>query len=179
MTATSPVVHARDALGASSASSARGVPSVRSLLAPRLAAAVLAALAVASLVYWGLRMTGVVTAGVHGNAANARLPEAADPDRVARLLAAPVARPAEGAVLPLSGRLQLVGVAAGVSGRGTALISVDGQAARPYPVGAVVAEGLVLQSVQGRKAQLGPAAKGPATTVLELPPLPSLPPLSR
>jgi general secretion pathway protein C len=63
-------------------------------------------------------------------------------------------------------------VAAGTSGRGAALIAVDGLSARPYSVGMPVGEGLVLQSVQGRRAQLGPALQGPTTVVLELPPLP-------
>ncbi len=75
-------------------------------------------------------------------------------------------------MVPAGIPLQLTGVAAGTSGRGAALISVDGRPARPYAVGMAVGDGLVLQSVQGRRAQLGPALQGPSTVVLELPPLP-------
>jgi general secretion pathway protein C len=68
-------------------------------------------------------------------------------------------------------------VAAGAhSGGGAAVIAVDGKPARPYRVGSTIEEGLVLQSVRGRQAMLGPAA-GPALVTLELPPLPVLPTL--
>jgi general secretion pathway protein C len=144
-----------------------------SRFAPRLAAGLFAAAAAASLSYWVLqiadsRMAASVGAGP---AAGARLPEPAAPERVARLLVAPSARP-EAAAAPAGSQLQLTGVAAGTSGRGAALIAVDGLPARPYSVGMPVGEGLVLQSVQGRRAQLGPALQGPSTVVLELPPLP-------
>jgi general secretion pathway protein C len=145
-----------------------------SRFAPRLAAGLLAAAAAASLSYWVLQIADsrMAAAGEASPAAGARLPEPAAPERVARLLAAPSARP-EAAVAALAGsQLQLTGVAAGTSGRGAALIAVDGLPARPYSVGMPVGEGLVLQSVQGRRAQLGPALQGPSTVVLELPPLP-------
>jgi general secretion pathway protein C len=100
------------------------------------------------------------------------LPEAADPAVVARALGAASSpegvRPGQ---QPVPSRLVLSGVAAGTSGRGTAIIAVDGAPPRAYPVGTRVAEGLVLQSVQGRRAQLGPGLGQPATVVLELPPL--------
>ncbi len=140
--------------------------------APRLAALVLAAAAAASLVYWGLQISATRSSSGADLAAPARLPEAAAPEQVARLLAAPATR-AEGKPAASPGsRLQLTGVAAGVSGRGAAILSIDGGPPRPFAVGTPVAEGLVLQSVQGRRAQLGPDRQGPATVVLELPPLP-------
>jgi len=52
---------------------------------------------------------------------------------------------------------------------GAALIAVDGKPAKPYRVGAVVADGLVLQSTQGRRVNLGASMDGPQTLVLELP----------
>jgi general secretion pathway protein C len=146
----------------------------RSRLPPRLAAGLLAAAAAASLVYWALQIAdsrrAASVATVPANAA--RLPEVAEPERIARLLAATSARTGASAAAPAGSPLQLTGVAAGTSGRGAALISVDGRPARPFAVGMAVGEGLVLQSVQGRRALLGPALQGPSTVTLELPPLP-------
>jgi general secretion pathway protein C len=69
----------------------------------------------------------------------------------------------------LASRFQLQGVMAGGPDAGAALISVDGKPAKPYRVGAVVADGLLLQSAQGRRVSLGSAMVGPQTLVLELP----------
>ena len=75
--------------------------------------------------------------------------------------AGPVAAPA------LASRFQLVGVIAGGPTQGAALIAVDGKPAKPFRVGAPVAEGLVLQSVQGRRVALGPGGDAAATLTLE------------
>lgn len=92
---------------------------------------------------------------------------------MARLLgASPVA--ASGSAQPaasLASRFNLLGVVAARSHRGAALIAVDGKPARPYRVGATIDEGLVLQSVQGRRAVLAATAGGPAVLTLELPPV--------
>jgi general secretion pathway protein C len=83
----------------------------------------------------------------------------------AAALAAPMA------VASLASRFQLVGVVAGAtSGRGAAVISVDGRPARPFRVGTQVDEGVVLQSVRGRQAVLAPVS-GSEVVTLELPPL--------
>jgi general secretion pathway protein C len=90
---------------------------------------------------------------------------------VARLLGAtpaaagagPVAAPAQ------STRFALVGVVSARSKGGAALIATDGKPAKPYRVGAVVEEGLVLQSVAPRRATLGPTSGGPAAFTLEMP----------
>ena len=50
-----------------------------------------------------------------------------------------------------------------------ALIAVDGQPAKPFRVGAVVDEGLVLQSLHPRQARLGASVDGPATLTLDMP----------
>ena len=60
---------------------------------------------------------------------------------------------------------------AGNSRRGAALIAIDGKPARPYRVGGVLEEGLVLQAVEGRRAVLAASAEGPALLTLELPAL--------
>lgn len=134
----------------------------------------LSALAAASVVYWGLKLGGSGS-GVAARVPPPRQVAAVDPAAIARLLgstpmasaaAAPAAMPS------LASRLQLVGVVAGVrSGGGAAVISVDGKPARPYRVGASIEEGLVLQSVQGRRAVLAAQADGQSLLTLELPPV--------
>jgi general secretion pathway protein C len=78
--------------------------------------------------------------------------------------------PVQAAAAPtLASRFQLQGVMTGGPDAGAALISVDGKPAKPYRVGAVVADGLVLQLAQGRRISLGVAIDGPQALVLELP----------
>jgi len=126
-------------------------------------------LAAGCAVFWGLKLPAVSTgAPVAPVAAGPAVP--ADPAAVARLLGAtpaaagagPVAAPAQ------STRFALVGVSARSKG-GAALIATDGKPAKPYRVGAVVEEGLVLQSVAPRRATLGPTSGGPAAFTLEMP----------
>ncbi len=69
----------------------------------------------------------------------------------------------------MASRFQLQGVMAGGPHAGAALIAVDGKPAKPYRVGALVADRLVLQMVEERRITLGPAMDGPQTLVLELP----------
>jgi general secretion pathway protein C len=128
------------------------------------------ALAAGSAVFWGLKLSGR-QASVNVPVPPARQVAAVDPAAIARLLgSAPTATAAVPApALSLASRFQLVGVAAAASsGAGAAVISVDGKPARPYRVGSVIEDGVVLQSVRGRQAVL---ANGPTQVVLELPPL--------
>lgn len=86
---------------------------------------------------------------------------------MARLLGArslTVAQPQQG-----SPDLQLSGVIAHPDGHGIALIGPPGQPAHSYVVGSAVREGLWLQSVGTRKAELGADKQGGARQVLELP----------
>jgi general secretion pathway protein C len=128
------------------------------------------ALAAASAVYWGLALAGRPSS-VNAPAAPARPVPAPDPLAIARVLGGTPSAAVAAAPLPtLASRLQLVGVAAGErSGCGAAVISLDGKPARPYRVGTMIEEGLVLQSVHGRQATLGARADGPPRLTLELP----------
>ena len=72
---------------------------------------------------------------------------------------------------PLANRYVLVGVVADQDRGGAALIAVDGKPPKAVRVGAAVDDGLVLQSVVGRRAVLAANAKAPAAVTLELPPL--------
>jgi len=128
------------------------------------------ALVAGSAVFWGLRMSAR-SAAAPAVAAATRPPPAADPAAVARLLGATPAAAAAPAAPALASRLVLVGVVAGAaSQQGVALIAVDGKPAKPFRVGATIDEGVVLQSVQGRRAALAQGAAGPVVLTLELPP---------
>jgi general secretion pathway protein C len=118
-----------------------------------------------SAVTWGLRWSATGAAPSNASTAAQGLPEV-DVSAAARTLgAAPVAAAAP----TLASRFQLQGVMAGGPNAGAALMAVDGKAAKPFRVGAVVTDGLVLQSVQGRRVTLGAAMDGPQSLVLELP----------
>jgi hypothetical protein len=75
---------------------------------------------------------------------------------------------AEPAAPSLVSRLALLGIAK----RGkefSALIAVDGQAAKPFAKGAEVLPGLVLQSVNLQQAHLGASLGGPVQLSLDMP----------
>lgn len=135
----------------------------------RVAAFALWALAAGSAAYWLLKFVArpappALAPGV------ARASTAVDPLAVARVLGAnPVAAAAAVAQAPQATRFSLVGVVARASGSGAALISVDGKPPKHYRVGSAVDEGLMVQSVQARKAVLAATARGPALVTLELP----------
>ncbi len=134
---------------------------------PRAGTFVVWALAAASVAYWGLRFSSA-PAGPLAVPAVSAMATASDPAAVARLLGAGVAATSQAAP-SLASRFSLVGVAAGNSSRGAALIAIDGKPAKPFRVGAVVEEGLVLQSVAPRRAVLGSGVDGPVSLTLEIP----------
>jgi general secretion pathway protein C len=129
---------------------------------------VLWALVAASAAYWGLKLAAGGPDAT-GLAATALQSSAADPAAVARVLGASAASGAMPLAPSLSSRFSLVGVVAGRSHQGAALIAVDGKPAKPFRVGSAVAEGLVLQSVEPRRAMLGASTAAPAALTLELP----------
>ena len=136
----------------------------------RLGTLALWALAGASVVYWGLRLS----ARPVGLTVPVVAPAAVAPD--AQAMACLLGVPAAGAAAArapaasLTSRFALIGVLAGrSSGGGAALIAVDGQPAKPFRVGAAVDEGLVLQSLDPRQARLGASVDGPATLTLDMP----------
>ena len=93
--------------------------------------------------------------------------ETLDSQTVARALGAQtqIAQPAP----TLASRFQLVGVLNGDADTGVALISVDGKPAKPFRIGKPVADGLVVQSTQAKRVQLGATMDSPSTLSLELP----------
>lgn len=149
----------------------RMVTNTHSKWGVRLGTLALWALAGASVVYWGLRLSarpvGLAVPAV------APAPVAPDAHAMARLLGVPAATDAVAGRAPvasLASRFALIGVLAGrSSGGGAALIAVDGKLAKPFRVGAAVDEGLVLQSLDPRQARLGASVDGPATLTLDMP----------
>jgi len=131
-------------------------------------------LAVGSAVYWVLQVAAT-PAGAPMAPPVLRSPPPPDVAAVARLLGGDPASsaPQAGAPPTLASRFVLQGIVASPSGGGAALIAVDGRPPRPFRVGTAVAEGLVLQSLQGRQAVLGEQRGGPPTLTLELPARPS------
>ena len=126
------------------------------------------ALAAASCVFWGLKISsGSGTPSAVPVAAPA--PPGTDPLVVSRLLGAveqgPQAQPA------VASRFSLVGVLGGTRGGGAALISIDGKPAQPFRVGSPIEEGLVLKSASRRQVTLAATPGGPVTITLTMPPL--------
>ena len=145
------------------------VTNIHSPWGLRLATLALWALAGASAVYWGLRLSAPSSASTAPAVAPA--PVAMDALALARLLGAAPAAPGVAApVAPTASRFTLIGVLSGrSSGGGAALIAVDGKPAKPFRVGAAVDDGLVLQALGPRQAQLGASMGGPATVTLDMP----------
>ncbi len=139
---------------------------------PRLSAFGVGLLLAGSGVFWVLRWPASASAPALPVADSAEEMPAADAPAMARLLGA-AATASDTATAPAapdaSSRFRLMGVVALGAGKGVALLSIDGQAARPYRVGSQLEAGWVLQSVQARSVALGPDASGPVGLRLELP----------
>ena len=103
--------------------------------------------------------------------AAAPAPVQARPAEIAKWLGAAEASSAEPVV---SARYVLLGVIA-QGRRGVALLAVDGLPPKPYLVGSLIHEGLVLKAVGPRHAELAADRRGPVLTRLELPAPPELP----
>ena len=128
----------------------------------RLITLVLWALAAASVVVWGLRLS-THASSMTAPAAPQALP-APDVQAIARLLGVvsgtPAVAPAE------ASRFALIGVLAGKNGSsGAALIAVGGEAARTFRIGAPVDGDLVLQSVGPHGVELGLGGAAPSVSL--------------
>lgn len=140
-------------------------------MSARLSAFIIWAAVAASAVFWALRLgAGSPVAPAHTVPVSALVVQHAD---LTRLLGAEPA-PAPDAPPPeASSRFHLLGLVAprGPRAPAVALISIDGKMPRAFRVGAAVDSNLVLQGVQGRSVDIGPAGQ-PAQIHLELPVLP-------
>jgi len=129
------------------------------------------ALAAGSAAYWGLKISA-------RNQSASAVPVgqdsfgAIDSAAVGRMLGAIKLDSTAAVVVPVASRFVLTGVVAASSAtgqRGVALIAIDGKPPRPYRVGSSLEDGVLLQSVEARRATLGAVLGGPAVAVLELP----------
>ncbi|MCY7369933.1 MAG: general secretion pathway protein C [Polaromonas sp.] len=126
------------------------------------------ALAAASCVYWGLKISS-------GSGMPSALPVAApappgvDPLLVSRLLGAVEQGPQSQPVA--ASRFSLIGVLGGTAGGGAALIAIDGKPAQPFRAGSQIEEGVFLKSASARQVTLAATPGGPATVTLSMPPL--------
>ncbi len=143
------------------------VTNLQNMWWPRVMTLVLWAVAAASLAGWGLRLGGASKPGqVAPVAMTAEV--AVDPASLARLLGA--AESSAAALVPAAAsRFVLLGVVAGRSNTGAALIAVDGKPGRAFRVGSKIDEGVMLQAVEPRRVRLGSAADAATTLTLEMP----------
>jgi general secretion pathway protein C len=140
----------------------------------RLLTALLWSLAAASVVYWGLRIAGrgAVLAVPEARSLVVAEDAAARQAAVARLLGAqPPAADRVDTTPGAAQRFALLGVIASVTGKGAALISIDGEPAKPLTVGTQIVQGYVLESVTRREAVLVKRAQVPEQIILSLPAL--------
>lgn len=138
----------------------------------RIVTFAVSALAAASAGYWGLKAwqagpTFAIPAAVTAVAASSVGPQAVARALGGGLALAPVASGLPTA--PVASRYALVGVLAGNLRKGAALISVDGQEAKPVRVGAPVDANMVLFSVSRRGAVLSSGTDATAKITLDLP----------
>ncbi len=132
------------------------------------------ALAAASIVFWVLRLAAPADA-VAPPAVPATVAAPPDPAAVARLLGAQAPRKTVAPAPELASRFVLLGVVADTAGQGAALLAIDGKPPRPYRVGAALADGYVLRSLDARAATVGISTSGPAALSLQLPVRPLAP----
>ncbi len=149
----------------------RMVTLTRNPWSPRLAAGFLWAGAGALAVFWGLKLSAPRQVSAAPQAGNT-IAVQADSAAMARVFGA-VGNAAPAA--PAATRWRLLGVMAGKnSGGGAAVIALDDQPAKVFRVGSVVADGLVLQTLQSdapRAVTLGASVDGAASVTIELPPV--------
>ncbi len=134
----------------------------------RIATFLLAAMAAASATYWVLKWNAPAASAPAG-APTVKAPTQSDPQLVARLLGGGQIASVSTTVDRTASRFKLTGVVASGAKGGIALIATDGQAAKPYRVGAAVSDALVLQSVAIRSAALGASLDAPSAFTLVLP----------
>lgn len=141
------------------------------LWSTRIVTFAISALAAASVVYWGLKVWGLSTPAVPFAALIEPTP-APSPQTIARALGGGMTPTVTASIaLPAAIRYNLVGVLAGRIQAGAALISVDGQDAKPVRVGTLVDNEMVLESVNGRQAILSSNTGSSAKLTLEMPKL--------
>ena len=126
----------------------------------------------ASLVFWGLRLSGR-SAPVPAHAETVATGQAVQGDVLRLFAASPAASQPMAQAPDVAARFRVLGVVAGLREHspGWALIAVDGKAPRAVAVGATVEGALILQSVTQTRVEIGPRGAA-ALASLDLPLLP-------
>ena len=136
----------------------------------------LAALAAASVGYWVLKWP--MPAGTAQLAAPLPVTEPIDTAKVAGLLGANPDAAGAGGQQPAASaatRYKLSGVIALGASKGSALIAIDDQPAKPFRVGDRITDDLLLQTVHAGSVTLATDRQGHGSITLELPPMPGVP----
>ncbi len=141
---------------------------------PRIAAFLLWALAAGTAVYWLLRVVGMSESRFAADTVAEPAPAISVADLAAALGPATVVSPGAQAVSTQASapdrraRMRLLGVVTGRKSGGVALISIDGQIARPYRVGSQIDDAYRLTKVEKGSATLSPMQSTGAAITLEL-----------
>jgi len=152
------------------------LPNNLQLWRVRLTTFAMWSLVAVSVVFWTLRWP--LDATVNKTSAATSKAPSIDSTAIARLLgtnASVTAANASDAVSGASRRFKLLGVVAQGQNSGSALIEVDGAAAKPYRVGQTVTDDIFLRSVKARSVTLATGPADAAAIVLELPPVVAAP----
>jgi general secretion pathway protein C len=135
---------------------------------PGVSAALVGCAAAASVVFWVLNFpSGSAVQGLPLVQSSDQAVSVSSSSHLARAWGVQAALPEVS--IAQSSRFELWGVVAGASGQGSALIAVDGQPPRPFRVGQTVTDGVVLQSLGPKQAQLGSSAQSAPLFSLSLP----------
>lgn len=117
--------------------------------------------------YWAFKF--ITTKPLEATAALAVPTVAVDSKAVGKLLGATDGIAVKAVNMPASTKFVLFGLANSVGGQGFALIALDGKPAKPYRVGTLVADNLVLKSISKTGVMLATSLKAPDGVTLELP----------
>jgi general secretion pathway protein C len=137
----------------------------------RILTFVLAGLAAASVVFWGLQMSAWAPVQMNPTSLKTFDTARVDAQALGRVLGVSKQAEAPGSRALATQRWTLTGVARAGTAQGVALIAADGQPAKLYRLKSPLEEGLFLVALEPRKAHLGPSSEGPVTMTLELPKL--------
>jgi general secretion pathway protein C len=117
--------------------------------------------------YWAFKF--VTTQRVEATAALAASTIVVDSKAVAKLLGATDNIAVKPINTVASNKFFLFGLASSASGQGVALIALDGKPAKPYRVGSLVADDLLLKSISKTGVMLATSLKATEGVTLELP----------
>jgi general secretion pathway protein C len=137
----------------------------------RLVTLGVAALAAASVVFWGLNISAPTPVQLNTAALATAEAEVVDWAASARALGAIKNSETPAAAALTAQRWVLTGVARAGTAEGMALIAAEGQPAKPYRLKSRLEEGLYLVALEPRLAHLGPSPEGPVSISLTLPKL--------